>query len=182
MKIKDILNNGYENIFDLYSGDENFVSEAEGWEYYSSVPINAPIAVGWFNDDNLFIVSIDGLFIYDTSKKEIVFEDYYSEVLEGISQNNLRYLIKEKGVEVDIFGVRGGGGNLFTNDNKWSIRLVNLAWNIVVPILTSNRTRKFYFLKLEQLFYEGYKHVGFSNSEKYFVVMGDQGLDVYSFK
>ncbi|MBL7756362.1 MAG: hypothetical protein JNL59_03180, partial [Chitinophagaceae bacterium] len=132
--------------------------------------------------DNLFIVSIDGLFIYDTSKKEIVFEDYYSEVLEGISQNNLRYLIKEKGGEVDIFGVRGGGGNLFTNDNKWSIRLVNLAWNIVVPILTSNRTRKFYFLKLEQLFYEGYKYVGFSNSEKYFVVMGDQGLDVYSFK
>lgn len=180
MKIKELVDNNYANVFDLYSRGTSIVAEAEGWRYYSSVKVNAPIAIGWLSDDSLFIVNADGLFIYDTTKREIVFEDFESELLEGMSHNNLRYFIKEKGVEIDVFGIRGGGGNLFTNDNKWSIRLVNLAWNIVVPILTNMRTSKFYFLRLHQLFYEGHKHIGFSNSGKYFVVMGDEGLDIYS--
>ncbi len=180
MKIKELVDNNYANVFDQYSRDTSIVAEAEGWRYYSSVKVNAPIAIGWLSDDSLFIVNVDGLSIYDTAKRDIVFEDFESELLEGMSHNNLRYFIKEKGVEIDVFGIRGGGGSLLTNDNKWSIRLVNLAWNINLPILRNNRTGNFYFLRLEQLCYEGYKHIGFSDSEKYFVVMGDAGLDIYS--
>lgn len=179
MKIIDLIEKNKADVFQLYSVDQEIVDVAEEWEYYASVPINSPIATGWFDNDDLLIVNGDGLFIYGTDKQEIILEDYDSNLKPGISDDNLKFHVKERNVTIEIFGMRGGGGNLITKDNKWSLRLINLAWNIVIPIITNVRTGDFYFLKLNQLMYEGNIKIGFSKSNNYFVITGDGGIDIY---
>ena len=183
MRIIDLIEKNKADVLKLYPGDQEIVDLAEEWKYYSSVKINAPIATGWFDNNDLWIVNGDGSFIYDINKQEIVFEDYDSNLKPGISDDNLKFHVAEKNVTIDIFGLRGGGGgggNLLTKDNKWALRLINLAWNIEIPIITNMRTGNFYFLKLNELKYEGNIKIGFSKSDDYFVIVGDGGIDIYN--
>lgn len=179
MVIKDLIERYKSDLTGLFSLNQEIVDVAEEWSYYSSIPINSPIVTGWFDNDNLLIINVDGLFIYDLKKQKTVFEDYDSKLKPGISNDNLRFYVKEKNIEIDVFGIRGGGGNLLTKDSIWSLGLINLSWNIVAPTITNLRTGKFYFLKLNQLFYEGNIKIGFSKSDNYFAIVGDGGVDIY---
>jgi len=179
MLIKDLLDSYKADLFSLYSANDKVVNEVGEWKLYFSIPVNAPIAIGWLEDDSLFLINNEGVFIYDINVEELVLEDYSSELKPGISDDNLRYYIQDRDVFVDIFGIRGGGGSLITKDEKWSLRLINLSWNVKIPILTDNETGNFYFLELRQLFYEGYMHIGFSKSDSFFAIMGDGGVDIY---
>lgn len=181
MKLKDLESNYRGNIFDTIS-NEPLLNDTDEWVYYSSVSLNGSIAIGWLTNDDIIIINVDGIYVYDIHKKEIVSEDYETSFKKYISNDNLNYFLKSRNETINIFGLRGGGGNLLTNDSTWKIEIVHIAWNICVPKLLNYKSRDFWFLELLQNDYEGYKYLGFSKTEKYFAIMGDRGIDIYSKK
>lgn len=180
MKLND-LKDKYEGSLSDELLDQNLVKGVDEWGYYSSVSLNGIIATGWLSNDDILVINGDGTFIYDIQKKAIVFADYddATSFKKYISDDNLTFVVQSRSETVSVFGLRGGGGNLLTKDNFWKLEVVNIAWNIRVPRLSNNRIGKEYFIELTQNFYEGYMYLGFSKSEKYFVIMGDGGLDVF---
>lgn len=179
MRLRE-LKNKYEGCVFNEISDENLVSKAAEWEYYSPIRLSGIIAIGWFSDDNIFVINLDGIFIYDILKKNIIFSDYEDSFKKNISDDNLTYFVQSKSETVSIFGLRGGGGNLLAKDNTWKIEVFDIAWNIKVPSLLNYRNGKKYFLELQQNSYEGKKYLGFSKSENYFLIMGDGGVDIFS--
>ncbi|WP_125722175.1 hypothetical protein [Flavobacterium ustbae] len=178
MRLKDLKNKYEDNIFNELS-DENLVRKASDWEYYSAIRLNGIIAIGWFSDDNILIINGDGIFIYDIIKRNIIFSDYENSFKKTISDDNLTFYFQSKSETVFIFGLRGGGGNLLTKDNSWKIEFFDIAWNIKVPLILNYKNGKKYFLELQQNNYEGKKYLGFSKSENYFLIMGDEGVDIF---
>lgn len=179
MRLKELKNKYDVNVFDELS-DENLVAKAGEWEYYSAIGLNGIIAIGWFSDENILLINVDGIFIYDILKKNTIFSDYENSFIKSISDDNLTFFVESKSETVFIFGLRGGGGNLLTKDNTWKIEVVDIAWNIKAPRLLNYKTEKKYFLELQQNSYEGNKYLGFSKSENYFLIMGDGGVDIFS--
>ncbi|WP_406845120.1 hypothetical protein [Flavobacterium soyae] len=179
MRLKELKNKYDVNMFDELS-DENLVAKAGEWEYYSAIGLNGIIAIGWFSDENILLINVDGIFIYDILKKNTIFSDYENSFIKSISDDNLTFFVESKSETVFIFGLRGGGGNLLTKDNTWKIEVVDIAWNIKAPRLLNYKTEKKYFLELQQNSYEGNKYLGFSKSENYFLIMGDGGVDIFS--
>ena len=183
MKLKEIKEK-YEGSLPDELLDESLVKGMDEWEYYSSVPLNGIIATGWLSNDDIVVINGDSTFIYDIQKKEIVFKDYddVTSFKKYISDDNLTFFVQNRSETVSIFGLRGGGGNLLTKNTFWKLDVINIAWNIRVPRLSNYKKGNEYFIELTQNFYEGYMYLGFSKSEKYFVIMGDGGLDIFSRK
>lgn len=179
MRLKELKNKYEGDVFNQLS-DENLVGKTAEWEYYSAIRLNGIIAIGWLSDDNILLINVDGVFIYDILKKDITFSDYENSFKKNISDDNLTFFVQNKSETVFIFGLRGGGGNLLTKDNVWIIEVADIAWNIKVPSLLNCKNGKKYFLELQQNSYEGNKYLGFSKSENYFLIMGDGGVDVFS--
>ncbi|MDV7696784.1 hypothetical protein N6B72_07625 [Chryseobacterium soli] len=75
MKIIDILQTKFNNEF----LQEEIISLNEEWSLYSVIKINASIFLGWLENDDLFIVNVDGIFLYDIRNKDIIMEDYESD-------------------------------------------------------------------------------------------------------
>ena len=121
------------------------LSDTQEWGYYSSVPLNGTIAIGWLLDDSVLAINVDGIFIYDIDKKDIVFRDYEISFQKYISDDNLTFFVKNKNETVNIFGLRGGGGSILTKDNKWKLELAYIAWNIRVPKLLNYKSREAFF-------------------------------------
>jgi hypothetical protein len=180
MKLRE-LKNRQEADINAEILDENLVLETDHWGYYSSVPLNGIIAIGWLSNDDIFIKNGDGSFIYEVTKKEITFQDFndLKSFEINISKDNLTFFVQCRSETIFIFGIRGGGGNLLTKDQNWYLGITNISWNIKVPMLENYKIGKRNFIKLTQNYYEGYLYLGFSISEKYFVVMGDGGLDIF---
>lgn len=179
MRLEELKNKYEASVFDELS-NESLVGKVAEWEYYSAIRLNGIIAIGWFSDDNILLINSDGVFIYDILKKNIIFSDYENSFKKSISDDNLTFLVQSKHETVFIFGLRGGGGNLLTKDNTWKIEVVDIAWNIKVPRLLNYKNGKKYFLELQQNSYEGNKYLGISQSENYFLIMGDGGVDIFS--
>jgi len=179
MRLRELKSKYEASVFNELS-DEYLVGKAAEWEYYSPIRLNGIIAIGWLSDDNILLINLDGIFIYDILKKDIIFSDYEDSFKKCTSDDNLTYFVQSKSETVFIFGLRGGGGNLLTKDNMWTIEVVDIAWNIKVPRLLNYKNGKKYFLELQQNSYEGNKYLGFSKSENYFLIMGDGGVDVFS--
>lgn len=175
MKIVDILQTKFHD--ELLQ--EEIVSLNDEWSLYSVIKINASIFVGWLENDDLLIVNIDGIFLYDTESKDIIKEDYETDFKKNLSTNNLHYSVKDRTETIDVFGLRGGGGNLLTIDNKWKLEIVNIYNGYKIPKLTNYRTRQSRFFKIQDINYEGYMYCGFSKTQRYFLIMGDQGINIY---
>lgn len=178
MKLKDLKNKYFGNVFDELP-NEFLVKETEEWSYHSSIALNGIIAIGWFLNDDILVINVDGIYIYDILKKDFIYRDYETSFKEFISDDNLTYFVQSKNEKVNIFGLRGGGGNLLTKDNTWKLELVEIAWNIKVIKVLNYKNRKASFLDLHQNSFEGNKYLGFSKSEKYFAIMGDCGVDIF---
>lgn len=73
-------------------------------------------------------------------------EDYESDFKKYLSADNLKYSLKERNEIVDVFGLRGGGGNLLTSDNEWKLEINNIHNNFKIPRLMNYKTRKSCFL------------------------------------
>lgn len=155
------------------------LSKAGEWVYHSSVLLNAPVAIGWLLNEDLLVINSDGIFAHNILKNSFVHEDYETTFHKYLSSDNLTFYFKAREESVSVFGLRGGGGNLLTKDCKWKLESVNLSWNVKVPRLLNYKTGEAYFLELHQVSYEGNLYLGFSRSEKYFVIMGDSGIDIY---
>ncbi len=181
MRLKDLESKYRGNVFDVIS-NETLLCDTGEWFFHSSVPLNGVIAMGWMSKDDIVVIGIDGIFVYDIVKKKVVIEDYETSFQKYISNDNLTFCIKTLDEKVDIFGKRGGGGNLLTKDNTWKLEMVPITWNINVPRLLNYKSGGQWFLELHQNTYEGNLYLGFSKSEKYFAIMGDRGIDVYSKK
>jgi hypothetical protein len=179
MRLKEIEYKYKSNVFDELS-DAILMRETDEWVYHSSVPLNGIIAIGWLSNDDILVINVDGIFIFDIHKKDIIFRDYESSFKKNISDDNTTFFVENKSESVSIFGLRGGGGNLLTKDNLWKLKRIDIAWNIKVPCILNLRTNKSWFLELRQNSYEGEIYLGFSKSENYFVVMGDGGIDIFA--
>lgn len=178
MKLSDLITECKCDIFSNISNN-NLVSNTGEWAYYSSVRLNGPIAVGWLSTDDIFLINGDGIFVYDICQKAMVFEDYKTPFQGNISDDNLTYFFKDRNEAVNLFGLRGGGGNLLTKDSQWKLELISISWNVKVPQVNNWKTRVSNYIELKQNLYEGYKYIGFSKSEIYFLIMGDGGVDIY---
>jgi hypothetical protein len=178
MRLTDLINS-YKADFFSHFKDESLNKSIEGWMHHSSVSINGVIAVGWLQNDDIMVIGSDGIFVYDIQKKGIVFEDYETELKHNISHNNLIYFLENRNEKVNIFGLRGGGGNLLTKD-RWHLDIINLTWNIKVPRILKYYTQKSFYIELIVPSYESYLYLGFSESENFFLIMGDSGIDIYS--
>ncbi|MCX8534659.1 hypothetical protein [Chryseobacterium luquanense] len=175
MKIIDILQTKFNNEF----LQKDIISLNEEWSLYSVIKINASIFLGWLENDDLLIVNVDGVFLYDIRNKDFIMEDYESDFKKNLSTNNLHYSLKDRNEIIDVFGLRGGGGNLLTVDNKWNLEIVNIYNGYRIPKLTNYRTRQSWFFKLQDISYEGYLYCGFSKTQNYFVLFGDQGVNIF---
>lgn len=115
MKLKE-LKDKYEGGFPDELLNANLFKEMDEWKYYSSVPLNGIIAIGWLSNDDVVVINGDGTFIYGIQKKEIVFTDYEEATSfeKYISDDNLTFFVESRSETVSIFGLRGGGGNLLT--------------------------------------------------------------------
>ncbi len=178
MKLKEIATRFKADVFDTVP-NEILSSETNDWKFYSWVSVNGLIAIGWLSDDSILAINGDGTFIYDINQKAVVYEDYETPFYIHISEDNLKFFLQVRNETVNIFGIRGGGGNLLTKDNVWKIELAPIAWNIRIPKLINYKSGSVHFVELYQNNYEGDKYLGFSKSEKYFVIMGDSGIDIY---
>lgn len=178
MRLNDVLEEYRADLFDSLSNDY-LNDETDEWEYYSSIRLNGIIAVGWFANDDILIINMDGIYVYGIITNGFIQEDYDSSFKKYISNDNLKFNSPFNKETIDLFGIRGGGGNLLTNDNVWKLELINLAWNIKLPRLLNFKKRESYFLRLRQNIYEGYMSLGFSKTENYFMVMGDGGIDLF---
>lgn len=179
MRLKDIYDRYKADVFDEISANDKLVKETDEWGYHSSIKFSGIIATGWFSNDDLLLINADGIFIYDVFNKEIVFRDYETPLERNLSDDNLSFFVGIRSENVSVFGLRGGGGNLLTKNNRWSLYPMEIAWNTKIPRLSNNRDGRVYYLELRQNDYEGYMYLGFSQSENYFLVMGDQGVDVF---
>lgn len=175
MKIKDVLQTKPDSEF-LY---EELVELNEGWSFYTLLKLNSSILIGWLTNDDLLIVNGDGIFLYDIKNKNITMEDYESNFKKNLSADNLKYSLKERDEIVDVFGLRGGGGNLLTLDSEWKLEINHIHNNFKIPRLMNYKTRKSWFFQLHEMSYEGYMYCGFSKTQKYFLIMGDQGINIY---
>lgn len=179
MRLKDIYDQYKADIFDEVSSNDNLEKETDEWGYHSSINFNGIIAIGWFSNDDILLINTDGIFIYDVPNKEVVFRDSETSMARNISDNNLFFFVESRSENVSIFGLRGGGGNLLTKNNRWSLYPMEIAWNTKIPKLSNNRNGRSYYLELKQNGYEGHMYLGFSQSQKYFLVMGDRGVDIF---
>jgi hypothetical protein len=175
MKIIDILQTKFSDEF----LQEEIINLNEEWSLYSVIKINASIFLGWLENDDLLIVSMDGIFLYDITNKDIVMEDYESDFKKNLSTDNLHYSLKDRNEIIDVFGLRGGAGNLLTVDNKWKLEIVNIYNGYKIPKITNYRTSQSWFFKLQDISYEGYLYCGFSKTQNYFVLFGDQGINIF---
>ncbi|MCU7612968.1 hypothetical protein N0B16_00805 [Chryseobacterium sp. GMJ5] len=175
MKIIDIIQTNNNNEF-LH---EELIELNEGWSFYALLKLNSSIFVGWLINDDLLIVNGDGIFLYDIESKNIIMEDYESNFKKNLSTDNLKYSLKERDENIDVFGLRGGGGNLLTIENDWKLEIINIHNNYKIPRLMNYKTRKSWFFELHEISYDGYMYCGFSKTQKYFLVMGDQGINVF---
>jgi hypothetical protein len=178
MKLSDLISKYKANIFNDFP-DDSLVDTAESWKFDSSIKLNGIIAIGWLSNEDILVISVDGVFLYDTEKQEVVFEDLETSFTSFISSDNLSYYLESRNETVSIFGIRGGGGNLLSKHNKWSWEVLSLSWNVKIPRLLNYKDRKNYCIKLSQVSYEGNLYLGMSKSEKYCAIMGCDGVDIY---
>ncbi len=153
------------------------LGSTEKWTYYCPIERSSIISVGWLSNDDIYFINSDGEYIFDIVNREIIFENFNHQFY--IPNENLKTFIKDRNENIDIFGMRGGDGNKTTKDDEWYIEIFNLSWNCKIPILQNRKIQYPLFLELKQNFYEGYKFIGFSKSENYFLIMGDGGIDIY---
>lgn len=179
MNLKALEQSLRADVFDNVP-DAQIVSQTDCWQYKTGVPINAPIAMGWFENDNILILNSDGVFIFDIQQNQFSHKDFDSTSHQNISGDNLTYAIFPGSERISIFGLRGGGGIKLTKDNRWVLDICYLSWNVRVPRLINTKTNEYYYFDLKRNDFEGYIFVGISNSENYFAIMGDGGIDIYS--
>ncbi len=179
MKFSDIINSDKINYLKAHA-DETIYDKLQEWEFYASISLNGIIACGWFINDDIMVISSDGVFIYDTVSSEIRDENYEEIFQKNISKDNINYFHQKRGESLPIFGLRGGNGNLLTGDGTWKIDIINISYYQNVPKLTNYRTGNYAFLKLNKCTYEDILFCGFSKSENYFLIMGNNGIDIYN--
>jgi hypothetical protein len=178
MKIDELLEEYKGDIFDVISNEE-IVSIADEWIYYSSINRNAISGVGWLSNDDIFFINPDGGFTYDIVTKEL-FKDFEEpNIKNNFKEDYLSYYYKKNNENIHFFGLGGGEGNHLTRDNLWKIEIVNVSWNVKIPRIYNYKKRKYYYLEMRQNEYEGYKFIGFSKSQIYFLIMGHSGIDIY---
>ena len=181
MKISNIINyepNGYLSVY----RNELLETEIEGWRYYNSFHLNGIIAVGWFNNDDILILSADGIFVFGMLEKSIIYEDY-GRFKQYISSDNLTYFFQERNETLQIFGLRGGNGNCLARKISWTLDIVNLSYDKRIVKLSNYKQQSQYaFLEMKKATYEDILFMGFSKSEQYFLIMGNNGVDIWQYK
>ncbi len=178
MKLSSILKANKAKLFSNIE-DSTLTKSCGEWFYQYNCSVSGNIGVGWLSNDDILLFGLDGIYIVDKDKGEIIFEDLENNVNDYISKDNVSFYVEHRNETVNIFGLRGGGGNLLTEDKRWELDVFPLSWNIKTPKISNIRTRSVYYPELTLLSYEGYLFVGFSSSNDYFLIMGDRGIEVY---
>lgn len=180
MKISDIINQTQDNYLED-NPDEIIGNSFTEWSYCISHRVNGIIACGWFQNDDILIISADGIFVFDIFEKKIVYEDYDTPFHRYISSDNLIFYFEKRQEHSPIFGLRGGNGNLLTSNNVWKLDINYLTCYKKIPKLYNYKKNLSCFLLLQAPSYEDKIFVGFSKSEKFFLIMGNNGLDIYKY-
>jgi hypothetical protein len=181
MNISNVINyepNGYLSVY----RNELLETEIGGWSYYTSFHLNGIIAVGWFNNDDILILSADGIFVFGMLEKSIIYEDY-GRFKQYIPSDNLTYFFQERNETLQIFGLRGGNGNCFTRKISWTLDIINLSYDKrIVKLSNYNQQSQYAFLEMKKATYEDILFMGFSKNEQYFLIMGNNGVDIWQYK
>jgi hypothetical protein len=164
MKINNIINHELNGNLSAYP-NELLRTEIEGWSYYNSFHLNGIIAVGWFNNDDILILSADGIFVFGMLEKSIIYEDY-GRFKQYISSDNLTYFFQERNETLQIFGLRGGNGNCLARKISWKLNIVNLSYDKRIVKLSNYKQQDQY---------------AFLESEQYFLIMGNNGVDIWQY-
>jgi hypothetical protein len=179
MKISQLVNGQKTDFFD-YHRDEVLEKEVRDWKWKSSIRVNGILSVGWFLNNDILVIGADGVFIANCDSGELFYEDYETDFNRNFSPNNLFYTVKERNEKLNVFGLRGGGGNLISPDKKWKIDIVCVTWRFNLIQLSNLRENGSCYIELSDGGYEDKLHCGFSEDGNYFLVKSNNSIDVFA--
>lgn len=176
MNIRQIINHYKENnVYNEFS----LVEKTLSWELHYSIRINGIIAAGWLKNNDVLIIGADAIFISSNIVKKIIDEDYDTDFNKHMSSNNLFYDLSGRNELVNVFGIRGGGGNLFSTKYKLALDSIYFDNTICIPRVTNLKDNSFDFIELPLVHYSEKLLCGFSDDESLFMVKGSNFINVY---
>lgn len=157
------------------------------WGNRLIVPAAGVLAGGWDKNDNIILISSDGYSLTNPASGERLIRNRDSEItFKSISSGYLDFKIPDNGEEIRIFGLNAGDGTHITQDG-WILEVIYPWWPLDVviiktPFVVGSGLHAYldraHMIKLLRL--DGWLKCGFSPSDKYFVVLGSGGAEIFS--
>jgi hypothetical protein len=156
------------------------------WKHQIYIDFEGILACGWTKDNYILMISYDGYKVIDPINGETINEDFTEISYNLMSSNNQSYNAKIIDECVNVFGIYGGRGNLVSSDG-WKLNILYPYWpNSIVSIgksqietSDSEIWKNIRLIKLSNLEYNSL-NCGFSPDENYFLILGTEGVEVFS--
>lgn len=153
------------------------------WRLSRTFPAGGAVACGWTtNDDAILLISDNAYSVYKIETGEEVLINFdHNDLYDGYTKDDVHFDVKELGQTVNIFGFRAGGGNRVSSSTDWVVEVIYPWWPRAMVILT----RVFfirYAIESDLNPVASWLACGFSVSGKHFAILGNEGVEIFSYR
>ncbi len=156
--------------------NDQYTKDTLPWTLESEYQVNGAIAAG-MDSENTLIVGADGLYLFDSTQKNLVFEDLETSIPPTFNDQNTEVRLPKINRTFSVFGMRGGLFTFVTKDH-WSLNLVPFQYGATLPEVTRKNIK--FNMNPGFNYTGGFLTGSFSLNGKNLMLLTCEGLRIYT--